>query len=423
MQLGSGVFKAGPAIAATTIALLALFVARPAHAQVVEFDTTHTIFYEAPSKSHMLVYSPSGDLQVNPTSWLSVRGGWEADVVSGASIAVKAGPAYGATHPGADVVTSASVHDFRNLARGGFTLRKDVVSVDANYAYSTEHDYRSNSFSVAARTETYEHNSQFEISYAHNFDEVCDRVQSLTDPPARWRPLEDSGGCFTGSNPLRDTLPIAVDSFQASWSQSWTPIFETQLVYTGQITNGFQSNPYRSVIIAEGVAAQEHEPDNRARQAGAARANVYFRSLKAALRLSVRGYWDTWDIKSFTGEGEFEKYLLEPLRVSARFRYYKQSGAVFYSDDYSGGNAPLGPRGQYWTGDRELSPFSSWLVGLRAVYTATPTHGRLLGVLTSLRVGITADMISFSYDNFTLGGAPIANARSYLAGLDITALF
>ena len=34
--------------------------------------------------------------QASPWRWLDVRGGWEADVVSGASVATKAGPRYGA---------------------------------------------------------------------------------------------------------------------------------------------------------------------------------------------------------------------------------------------------------------------------------------------------------------------------------------
>ena len=42
-----------------------------------------------------------------------------------------------------------------------------------------------------------------------------------------------------------------------------------------------------------------------------------------------------------------------------RARVYHQTGAVFWSDDYTGGDPPLGPKGQYWTGDRELSPFNS----------------------------------------------------------------
>ncbi len=411
--------RAGLALAALAVSLA---FERPAQAQIIEFDTSHTVFYEAPTMSHMFVYTPSGNLAANPTSWLSVRAGWEADVVSGASVAVKAGPAYGATHPGADVVTSASVHDFRNVGHGGFTLRKDVVAIDADYSYSTEHDYRSNSFSVAARTEAFEHNSQFELSYAHNFDSVCDRVQTATDPATQWRALEDSTGCFT-RDPLRTTLPIAVDSYQASWSQSWTPIFSTQVVYSGQLLNGFLSNPYRSVIIAEGVAAQEHIPGNRSRQAADARANVYFRALKAALRLSARGYWDTWDIRSITGEAELEKYLTDALRVSGRFRYYQQTGAVFYSDDYSGGNPPLGPKGQYWTGSRELSPFWSWLAGLRLVYAVNATHGRMLGILSGIRAGVTADVLSYDYQRYTLGGVPLSNARSYIGSLDLAALF
>ena len=395
-----------------------------AHAQVVQFDTTHTLFHEAPTKSNMTVYTPSTDLEANAADWLTVRGGWEADVVSGASVAVKAGGAYGATHPGADVVTSASVRDMRNLGRGGFTLRKDAVSLTGNYAYSTENDYRSNTINVAARTDTYEHDTTFELSYAHNFDSVCDRVQSQADAsPARWRALEDSGGCFKNTNALRTTLPVAIDSFQGSWTQAWTPVFSTQAVYTASITSGFQSNPYRSVIVAEGLEAQEHDPDNRAREALALRANLFLKSLKAALRLSVRAYWDTWDVKSGTAEAEFEKYFGESFRVSARVRFYKQSGALFWSDDYTGGNAPLGPKGQYFTGDRELSPFSSLLGGLRAVYTLTPARKRLLGVMTSFKAGLTGDIVDFHYEDFTLGGVPLEGTQAYIAGLDLSALF
>src|SRR5437773_40321 len=82
----------------------------------------------------------AADLEVVPFDWLKVRGGWEADVVTGASIATKAGLPYQSTHPGADVVTAASVHDLRNQARGGFTLKKEAVELVGNYAFSTEND-------------------------------------------------------------------------------------------------------------------------------------------------------------------------------------------------------------------------------------------------------------------------------------------
>jgi hypothetical protein len=371
----------------------------------------------------MTVYTPGADLEVRPSEWLAVRAGWEADVVSGASVAVKAGPAYGATHPGADVITAASVKDLRNRARGGFTLKKENVSLIAGYAFSTENDYKSHAIEVAARTEMFEHNTQFEISYARNFDRVCDRVQGANDAAPRWYALEDSSGCFASSNPLRTTRDVGIDGFQGSWSQAWTPVFSTQLVYTAQITNGFQANPYRSVILGEGLKAQEHVPENRAREALALRANLFIKPLRAALRLGIRGYYDTWDIKSGTADAELEKYFGESIRLMVRGRVYRQSGALFWSDDYTGGDRPLGPRGQYWTGDRELSPFWSWLVGLRATYTITPAKGRILGLMTSFKLGGSADLINFSYDEYTLAGTPLAATRAYILGLTASALF
>jgi hypothetical protein len=409
-------------VLAFAVALVVGVAPRVARAQVVVFDTNHSLFYEAPSKSHMLVYSPSTDLEVTPTDALSLRAGWEADVVSGASVAVKAGPTYQTAHPGADVVTSASVHDLRNSARGGFTLRKDIVSFTGGYNYSIEHDYRSNSFNVSARTEPLAHDTQFEIDYAHNFDQVCNRVQTAGNPATLDRALEDSSGCFT-SAVNRTTDPISVDTMQGSWSQAWTPTFATQLIYSAQVTDGFQSDPYRSVVIAEGIVAQEHAPNDRTRQSVTLKANFYLRPIKAALRLSARGYDDTWGIQSETGEIEFEKYLGEAFRVLLRGRVYNQTGAVFWSDDYTGGVPPLGPRGQYWTGDRELSPFWSWLGGLRAIYTVTPAHGRLLGLMSRLKIGASFDIQNFNYSQFTLGGVPVANTYAYFGGLSLSAAF
>jgi hypothetical protein len=397
-------------------------VPRAAEAQLVEFNTSHSLYHEAPTRSNMTVYSPSADLEVTPTEALSVRAGWDADVVSGASVAVKAGPTYQTSHPGADVVSAASVHDLRNSARGGFTLRKDIVSITGGYNYSTEHDYRSNSFNVAARSETLEHDTQLEISYAHNFDQVCNRVQTAGNPATLSHALEDSSGCFT-SNPLRVTDPISVDTMQGSWSQAWTPTFMTQAIYGVQVTDGFQSDPYRSVVISEGLKAQEHVPNDRTRQSVTLKANLFIRPLKGALRLSVRGYNDTWGISSITGEVELEKYLGESFRVLARGRFYDQTGALFWSDDYTGGVSPLGPKGQYWTGDRELSPFWSWLGGVRGIYTVTPKSGRLLGIMTRFKVGVSFDVQNFNYSQFTLGGTPLGNTFAYFGGLDLNALF
>lgn len=410
------------------VATLCLFAATSARAQVAEVDTSHTFYHEAPTRTNMTVYTPGVDVAVTPAEWVTVRGGYEADVVSGASVATKAGPAYQAVNPGVDVITTASVKDVRHSPRGGFTLRKGDVAYTASYTYGTEHDYRSHSIFIGAKTEAYEHNTQFEISYARNFDSVCDRVQSVTDTAPRFRALEDSNGCFT-NNPLRRERPLTIDGLQAGWTQSWTPTLATQVIYTAQLVDGFQSNPYRSIIVAQGLKAQEHHPEVRLRQAVALRLNWYLRPIKTAFRVTGRVYRDTWDITSGTGELEAERYFFEGVRAALRGRFYKQTGALFWSDDYTGGDAPLGPKGQYFTGDRELSPFWSFALGGRVAWTIRPsarTDGgtpRLLGIFTDAKLGASIDAMQFSYDEYTLGGVPITNARAYIVGLTAGAAF
>ncbi len=361
-------------------------------------------------------------MKVDPTGWLGLRVAYEADVVSGATVAVKAGGAYQRNNPAADVVTTASVRDLRSLATGAVSLRHEDVTFTTSYAYSTERDYRSHSINPAIRTDVYGHNTQLEISWAKSIDEVCDRVQGTSDAVTRRRALEDATGCFT-KDPLRTGRDLGVDGFQGSWSQSWTPILATQIVYTAQLIHGFQSNPYRSVIVAQGLRAQEHHPEDRARHALAVRANLYLKPIKGALRLMLRAYRDTWDLRSGTAELEFERYFGEALRASLRGRIYRQSGALFFSDDYTGGDPPAGPKGAYFSGDRELSPFTSALGGVRATYTFRPREGRLLGLARDARASGTLDVIGFSYDEFTLGGAPIENARALVAGLSLAASF
>ena len=400
-----------------------ILAAAPARAQVAQVDTAHTLYLESPTRTKMTVYTPGVEVSATPVDWVTIRGGYEADIVSGASVAVKAGPAYAAVNPGADVVTTASVHDVRHSPRGALTLRKGDVAYTAQYNYGTENDYKSHSIFVAARTEAYEHNSQFELSYARNFDLVCDRTQAVNDRPPRFRALEDSTGCFAGSDPLRTRHTLSIDGLQATWTQAWSPTFATQLAYTAQILEGFQSSPYRSVILGQGLKAQEHHPDNRARQSIAARGNFYVRPIKLAIRASARVYRDTWGITSGTGEVEVERYVLEGFRIALRGRYYRQTGASFWSDDYTGGDPPLGPKGQYWTGDRELSPFSSIAFGGRLTYGIVPEKGRIIGLMTGLKVGAALDVIQFDYSEYTLGGTPISGARAFILGVNVSAIF
>ena len=183
-----------------------LACAAGALAQAVELDTRTTVFHEPAKGSTMTVYTPSTDLTVRPWNFLTASGGWEADIVSGASERVKSGPL---SRAGPDAVTGASVKDVRNIGRGSVTVRREQTELRAGGSVSVENDYKSRSFNMAARTDLFQHDTQFELAYARNWDSVCDLVHTTNTDPTLRQPLDDSHGCFQ-PNATNRTPPQAV---------------------------------------------------------------------------------------------------------------------------------------------------------------------------------------------------------------------
>jgi hypothetical protein len=299
-----------------------------------------------------------------------------------------------------------------------------VTQVSAGASTSNENDYRSRTVHASAQTDLFQHDTQIELAYAHSWDSICDVVHTANTDPTLRLPLDTSTGCFTPSAADRTEHAIHTDAFQVTLTQAWTPVLMTQLVFTAELQNGFLSDPYRGVVLSpNGQFAQEHHPDNRAREALAARAAYYLRAIKGALRFGLRGYRDTWDLWSATAELEAEKYLLPWLRVRGTARYYRQSGALFWSDDYTGGEPVFGQRGQYWSGDRELSPFSSVLVGARILGSWSAGDRRIGGVFQGLQAAASFDVILYDYRDFTLAGREPRDTRAYVGSLGVTTLF
>lgn len=403
------------------LAVVTLAWASVSAAQAVELDTRVSFFHEPAKGSQMTVYTPSTDLTARPWDFLAVSGGWEADIVSGASEKLKTGPL---SRANPDAITGASIKDVRHIGRGSVTVKRDNTEVRAGGSVSVENDYKSNSFNASARTDLFQHSTTLEIAYARNWDTVCDLAHTANTDATLRQPLDNSAGCFQPSATNRSEVPIRTDAFQLTWSQAWTPVFTTQAMYTGQLQNGLLSDPYRAVALSPGgQSAQEHHPENRARQAVALRGAYYIRPLKGAVRAGFRGYRDTWDILSGTFELEGEKYLLPWLRLRATGRYYQQSGALFWSDDYTGGEPDHGPRGQYWSGDRELSPFSSYLVGGRVIGQWSAGERRIAGIFEGLQSGVGLDVLFYNYSDFTLGGRKPQDTTAYIFSLSFTALF
>ena len=387
-------------LGALVFGCLALAAPR-AEAQVAALDLSSALFVEPSKRSGLTVVNPSATLAVTPVDWLSVRGGYEADIVSGASESVKGGRL-----SNVDIVTSAThFSDTRHALSGGFTVTRASTHLSGSYTYGTEHDYRSNAFAVSAGTDFLKKNTQIELSYGRGFDKVCTTAFVASDAPSSRAALDNSHGCFTADK-TRASRDIALDNFQVGWTQTWTPVFATQMVLTGALQHGFLGNPYRSVVIASaGDQALENHPENRARGALGLRGKYYVRKLETAFTANLRLYRDTWDIFGQTYELDAERYMLPWLRVLLRARYYTQTKALFWSDDYTGGEPATGPRGQYWSGDRELSPLSSYLLGARASAAFEGHPGeRVFGLFLRFSAVVGFDLLKTNLRDFTLGG-------------------
>ncbi len=133
----------------------------------------------------------------------------------------------------------------------------------------------------------------------------------------------------------------------------------------------------------------------------------------------VRAYRDNWDVRSITAELAYEQTIDGGLRFRIRGRYYTQGAAAFYSDNYS-----IAPRGQYFTGDRELSDMQSYLAGVQLVWTLTPgTEGASLGFLESFRLLVRADYLHQEFPDFHYGRANVPNNNSVVATLGLEMIF
>jgi hypothetical protein len=407
------------ALAASAALMVALF-ATAAAAQVVEADARVGVFLEPSPKSHMRVITPSVSVGATPVDFLTVTAGYQADVVSGASEAVKAGPVT------PDVVSAASVTDLRQVATGGAVLHRGHTDLGASYSYGTENDYKSNAIMATAATDFFQRNTKLEFAFGHGFDKVCDLAANKVQAPTARFSLDSSQGCFT-SDPTRRSIDISTDNFQGAWTQSWTPVFATQLVLTGAIQHGFLSNPYRSVVIgpsAGGGRAQEHHPDNRARGAAAARVKYFIRPLDASVGAGVRAYRDTWDILGQTYEVEVEKSFTSFLRLQIRGRYYRQTAAIFWSDDYTGGEPAHGPRGQYFSGDREVSPLKSLLGGVRVTASFHGRPGARVGHLfMDFETSLGAALLKTYLEDFTWSGTKPDDTLAMIFGGNVTGTF
>jgi hypothetical protein len=354
-------------------------------------DVSVQYFLEPAATQQLHVLHPAIDLHIDAHPALSFRIGYDADVVSGATPRT-----YG--HASPDVVSGAThFSDNRHAFHAGAEVRVGPTELTAGYTFAFENDYRSHAIDAGAKVDLWGRNTTFRLGYAHNFDSVCD-VNNRGVGPLERQALGTSRGCFDDKALGLVEEPLAIDSYSLALTQVLSPIILADVSVGVQVVDGFQSNPYRRVRLFSGtVEAQEAEPHLRQRLALQGRLRIAVKQAHAALGFSGRFYDDTWGVRSGTAEVQWEQYLGPRFLVRLRGRFYQQTRALFYRD---AGEAKsyeaVGPVGQYFTGDRELSPFRNWLVGVKLSYLrAADERGKVWRVFEALDVNLKFDAIGY----------------------------
>jgi len=352
-------------IAVVTL-VLAVGFARTARAtNTAEAAVRATMFDEPSSKNEgVRVYHPQADVSATVASTLAIAAGYSADVVTGATPATF------------DAVSAATkFSDTRHLGHASAGFERADGGIGFSFAYGTESDYRSTVLSGTTHHDLYEHNFTLALAYSHNWDRVCDADNTAAAGlPLNLVALSSSTGCFTNTMGIV-TKKLNIDTFEPSLSWTMTPRLVVQVGATIQILDGFQANPYRKVLVgSQNRTPQEHMPDFRQRYALFFRLAYAFPDLRASALATLRGYEDSWAVRAVTADLTGTKYIGQFLLVSGRAHWHEQSGASFYRN--ADGYRILGPAGQFWTGDRELSPMGNYLLGGKIAFFRRPQQER-----------------------------------------------
>jgi len=143
------------------------------------------------------------------------------------------------------------------------------------------------------------------------------------------------------------------------------------------IVDGLQHNPYRNVY-AGGTNVPERHPSERQRRDAFVKVNQYLPNRSSA-KLSYRLYNDDWGIDSHEIGTRLNQYLTGGVFARYEYRWYTQTAADFWRDEYATTNGVDGWR----TGDYRMGALSSHLFGLaldfdfNTLQPATPVLGRL----------------------------------------------
>ena len=277
---------------------------------------------------------------------------------------------------------------------GLFSIRKEASDYNFSFEYgiSDEPDYISRSYALQYSYKLAAETLLLNTGFSFQDDSVQNADNAF---------VEKTTPTFTlGFNRILDKYT----SLTLNLSYSWP--------------SGYLSDPYKAVPAKEMISSdpdevflfKENRPDRREIFILYSDISRYFESLKLGAHMSYRYFKDDYELEGHTLEIESNKRMGDSLVWSPRYRYYRQSQALFYSplarkyQSYM--HTPNSSTGPFYSADHRLSSFESHSYGLKISYFLKDNLIADLGFdryLTSRKDVFTDPRVHPDANVFTLG--------------------
>ena len=325
-----------------------LLAAHAAHAVDLPEDKAEGMIHVY-SGGGVTASGPALLVRKNIADKVSLSAGYYIDQVSNASI---------------DVVTTASPYRER---RTSYDFGADYVYRDAmislSMSHSKEPDYTANTVGVDVSQEVFGGMTTVSMGYTRGSDTVLKHDSpEFLDHVTHWQ-------------------------YRFGLTQVLTPKWIASANFEAISDDGFLGSPYRAAR-AFGTLIPERNPRTRSSRALKFRVNGDL-GARNAMHAEYRYFWDNWAIKAHTLEGGYSRYFGELWLADATLRYYKQSKALFYSDDAQSETL-------YLTRNRQLGTFDSVSLGAKLSYTWKKVPGRY-----EIKANGAYELVQFKYKDFT----------------------
>jgi hypothetical protein len=303
---------------------------------------------------------------------VSLSGTYYVDMVSNASI---------------DVVTTAS--PFKETRTeygvGADYLYRDAL-INVSWSSSDEPDYKADGLSIDVSQEVFGGMTTVNMGFTRGKDQVGKKGDfGFFDYAKHWR-------------------------YRLGLTQILTPRWLASLGLEAVSDEGFLGSPYRAARVF-GAAVPERNPRTRSSRSIKLSTIAEVRP-RTSVHAEYRYFYDTWDIKAHTFQAGASGYVGESFQIDGYVRFYKQSKALFYSDNAS-------VETTYISRNRQLGSFNSLTPGARVTYVYKQVPGRY-----EIRGHLNYELIQFKFKDFTdVRTGQLYDHNAHVLQLLVTATF